>query len=86
VVVKGADTTERDGGEDVLVDIKGLFHRLKKIWADGGYTGEGFARIAGVWDARLRSSNAAMIAKDSWSFPNAGSWNVLSVGWGDTGG
>jgi len=46
VVVKGADTTERDGGEDVLVDIKGLFHRLKKIWADGGYTGEGFARIA----------------------------------------
>jgi putative transposase len=46
VVVTGADTPERDGGEDVLIDIQGLYHRLKKIWADGGYTGEDFAKIA----------------------------------------
>ena len=26
--------------------MKGLFHRLKKIWADGGYSGENFAKIA----------------------------------------
>lgn len=45
-MVTSADTTERDGGEDVLIDIKGLFARLKTIWADGGYTGEGFARVA----------------------------------------
>jgi len=46
VGVTGADTPERDGGEDVLIDIKGLYHRLKKLWADGGYTGEEFAKIA----------------------------------------
>jgi len=26
--------------------MKGLFRRLKKIWADGGYSGEAFAKIA----------------------------------------
>jgi putative transposase len=45
-VVTGADTTERDGGEDVLIEIKGLYHRFKKLWADGGYSGKAFARIA----------------------------------------
>ncbi|MEM8737185.1 MAG: hypothetical protein AAGG38_01740 [Planctomycetota bacterium] len=23
-----------------------MYHRIKKIWADGGYSGEGFAKIA----------------------------------------
>ena len=39
-MVTGADTQDRDGGEDVLAEMKGLFHRLKLIWADGGYAGE----------------------------------------------
>ena len=47
MVVTGADTPERDGGEDVLIDIKGLYHRLKKVWADGGYSGDDFKRVAG---------------------------------------
>lgn len=34
----GEPRTLRDGGEDVMVDIKGMYRRLKKIWADGGYT------------------------------------------------
>ncbi len=42
MVVTGADTPERDGGEDVLIDIVGLYHRLKLIWADGGYRGKDF--------------------------------------------
>ncbi len=46
MVVTGADTPERDGGEDVLIDIKGMYHRLKKVWADGGYTGEDFEKVA----------------------------------------
>jgi putative transposase len=40
VGVAGADTPERDGGEDVLIDIRGLYRRLKKIWADGGSSGD----------------------------------------------
>lgn len=46
VVITGADTPERDGGEDVLIEIKGLYRRLKKVWADGGYSGEDFEKIA----------------------------------------
>jgi len=46
VVVTGADTPERDGGEEVLIDIKGLYHRLKKVWADGGYSGDDFEQTA----------------------------------------
>lgn len=45
-IVVGADTTERDGGEELLIEIKGLYRRLKKIWADGGFSGDCFKRIA----------------------------------------
>ena len=40
VVVTGASVQDRDGGEELLVEMMGLFHRLKLIWADGGYAGE----------------------------------------------
>lgn len=40
VVVHGADVQDRDGGDEVLLKIVGLFHRLKLIWADGGYAGQ----------------------------------------------
>lgn len=39
MVVHGADVQDRDGGDAVLLKIVGLFHRLKVIWADGGYAG-----------------------------------------------
>ena len=45
-IVVGADTPERDGGEDLLIEIKGLYHRLKKVWADGGFSGAWFKRVA----------------------------------------
>lgn len=45
-VLVGADTTERDGGEEVLIDIKGLYRRCKKIWADSGYSGDDFVQVA----------------------------------------
>ena len=46
VVVTGASVQDRDGGEEVLIQMLGLYHRLKLIWADGGYTGE-FVKWAG---------------------------------------
>ena len=39
VVVHGAQIQDRDGAKLVLERIKGLFPRLKLIWADGGYAG-----------------------------------------------
>ncbi len=39
VVVHAADVQDRDGGEEVLMKMIGYFHRIKLIWADGGYAG-----------------------------------------------
>jgi len=39
VVVHPADIQDRDGAKLVLEQIKDTFHRLQKIWADGGYAG-----------------------------------------------
>jgi len=43
--VTGASVQDRDGGEELLIEMMGLFHRLKLIWADGGYAG-GFVERA----------------------------------------
>jgi len=45
VKVTPADQKDREGGREVLKAIRGRFPRLRKIWADQGYTGE-FARWA----------------------------------------
>lgn len=45
MVVHSAQTQDRDGGEEVLIKMTGLFGRLQIMWADGGYAGE-FVRVA----------------------------------------
>jgi putative transposase len=39
-VVHPADVQDRDGAKLVLEDLAKRFPRLRKIWADAGYTGE----------------------------------------------
>jgi putative transposase len=39
VVVHAADIQDREGGRRVLERSTGRFHRLRCIWADGGYAG-----------------------------------------------
>jgi putative transposase len=39
VLVTEGDRQDRDGAKLLLVMILGLFPRLKKLWADGGYRG-----------------------------------------------
>lgn len=39
VVVHAASVQDRDGGKRVIERMGRRFHRLKLIWADGGYTG-----------------------------------------------
>jgi len=43
---------DRDGAEIVLGEIVGRFKRLKKIWADGGYSGE-LVRVVKRWYGRV---------------------------------
>jgi putative transposase len=40
VVVHGANVQDRDGAKLLLAKAKGLFPRLQRIWADGGYAGK----------------------------------------------
>lgn len=40
VVVHAANVQDRDGAQLVLRKLRGLYPRLKRIWADGGYAGK----------------------------------------------
>jgi putative transposase len=42
VVVGPASGPERDGGQAVLGRVAGWFPRLRRLWVDGGYSGEAF--------------------------------------------
>ena len=39
VFVSAADQNDREGAKQLLTDCKGDYPRLKKLWADGQYTG-----------------------------------------------
>src|SRR5713226_325627 len=51
VVVHAASVQDRDGAKLLLAKAKGLFPRLKLIWADGGYAGKliGWVQEACGW-------------------------------------
>ena len=42
LVVTPASCPERDGAQRVLEQVAGWFTKMRKIWVDGGYTGENF--------------------------------------------
>lgn len=44
VVVTPASCPEREGAQQVLRQVAGWFPKLRKLWVDGGYTGEAFAK------------------------------------------
>jgi putative transposase len=44
VIVTPADCPEREGAQQVLQQVGGWFKSLRKLWVDGGYTGEPFAQ------------------------------------------
>ncbi len=59
VLVTEADMTDREGALRLLLTVRGIVHRLRRIWADGGYRGafiEWVQRLCG-WtvDIILRS-------------------------------
>jgi putative transposase len=63
VYVTSADVQDRVGARCLLAGLKPFVPRLKKIWADGAYTGEKLARWCqeqGEWELQIveRSSSA----------------------------
>ena len=50
VAVTAADCPEREGAQSVLGEVGGWFPRLRRLWVDGGYTGEAFEEwVADRW-------------------------------------
>jgi putative transposase len=64
VYITSADVQDRGGAQCLLAGLKLLLPRLKKIWADGAYTGEklaGWCKEQGEWELEIveRSSRSA---------------------------
>jgi putative transposase len=56
VYVTSADVQDRVGAQCLLAGLKALLPRLKKIWADGAYTGEklaGWCEEQGGWELEI---------------------------------
>jgi transposase len=61
VVVTAAGTSQRDGAQIVLGPASGWRTWLRRLWVDGGYTGEAFAQ----WVKGLRPRLAVEVVKRS---------------------
>lgn len=61
VAVTAASTTERDGAQIVLGQVLGWLTWLRRLWVDGGYSGEAFAQ----WVKELRPRLAVEVVKRS---------------------
>jgi putative transposase len=62
IYVTSADVQDRVGAQCLLAGIKVLLPRLKKIWADGAYTGEKLARWCkehGGWELQIVERSSA---------------------------
>jgi putative transposase len=60
VVVTAASVADRDGAKPLLEVLRHRFSRVRRIWADGAYTGE---LLAWVWALRPRRKVRLEIVK-----------------------
>jgi putative transposase len=62
IYVTSADIQDRGGAQCLLAGLKPLVPRLKKIWADGAYTGEklaGWCEEQGEWELEIVERRSA---------------------------
>jgi putative transposase len=83
VYVTPADVQDRAGAKCLLAGLKPLVPRLKKIWADGAYSGEGLARWCeeeGGWELevveRNREAQGFKILPKRWIVERTFSWLI----------
>jgi putative transposase len=83
VYVTSADVQDRVGTRSVLAGLKPFVPRLKKIWADGAYTGEklaGWLEEQGGWEleivARDREARGFEVLSKRWIVERTFSWLI----------
>jgi putative transposase len=69
-----ADTTERDGAMTLLEPLVSTFKRLRKLWVDGGFSGEAFA----AWVKDRRPALEVEVVKRT---DDLGGFKVLPKRW-----
>jgi transposase len=74
VAVTPASTPEREGAQTVLDRVGHLFTKLRRLWVDGGYTGDAFAQ----WVKELCPELEVEVVKRS---DNAVGFKVLPRRW-----
>ncbi len=86
VYVAPADVQDRTGARLLLAGLKPLVPRLKKIWADGAYSGEKLAKWCeeqGGWELEVVERDRE--ARGFEILRSGGSWSGLSGDWVGTG-
>ena len=83
VYVTPANVQDRVGARLLLAGLKSLAPRLKKIWADGAYGGEGFARWCekqGGWELKVvqrdRKTEGFKLLPKRWIVERTFSWLI----------
>ena len=80
VVVHAANIQDRDGAKLAFEKLRGRFHRLRVIWADGGYAGKLVDWVKAIFAGHWRLLNALMTSLVSSCYPSVGLSNVPLAG------
>ncbi len=83
IYVTSADVQDRVGAQCLLAGLKPLLPRLKKIWADGAYTGEklaGWCEEQGGWELEIvereREAKGFEVLPKRWIVERTFSWLI----------
>src|SRR5215203_2491896 len=83
VYVTPANVQDRLGARLLLVGLNPLVPRLKKVWADGAYTGEklaGWCKERGGWELEIverdREANGFQVLPKRWIVERTFSWLI----------
>ena len=75
VLVTPASTGDRDAAQDLLAQATRRHHRLRRVWADSGYTDMLAGWCATAVNLILTITAASTTTKASSCCPNGGSWS-----------
>jgi len=74
--VRAGDAQDRDGAELALADMTGRFTQLKKLWPDGGCTGELIENVKRWYGRRIEivkrsEANKFVVLPKRWTPPQS---------------
>jgi transposase len=84
VLVTAASIQDRDGARPLLQRLVNAAHRVRHVWADGGYAGKLLDWARDTLHINVQIVKRSDDTTGSLSCPDVGSWNAASPGSPDT--